>query len=450
MKNQKIHLQLRFLLAITFFAAVSSVTAQVQTPQYVSMAPLSNAYYEYLPQGYSANGSQKYPLMIFLHGSGELGDGSPSQLPRVLKHGPPKLISQDVFPTSFTVNGQTFKFIIISPQFIDWPGDREVNDVIDYAIQHYNVDTSRIYLTGLSMGGGAVWEYVGDDIAQGKRIAAIVPIAGASWPAYFRCENIAAANVAVWATHNIGDPTVPSFYTIDYVNTIDTVPLPPNPLALKTIFQNNVHDAWTQTYDVNFKPNGVNVYEWMLQYKSGNNTLAVSGLDFNARKKDDHTVILNWLTYSETNNKGFVVERSKDGITFDSVGFVTSLSVAGKGANYVFKDMPAGGGKLFYRLEQVNLDNTYQLSSIKFIQLDNINYIKIYPNPVKDILSINTSYTFHNSQLNIYDMSGHLVMKKSLTGSGTSTLSIKNLPSGFYKAKIFDSNNNISFRFLKD
>ncbi len=450
MKNQKIYPKPRFLLVITFLAAVSGLTAQVQTPQYVSMTPLSKAYYEYLPQGYSSTGSQKYPLMIFVHGSGEMGDGSPSQLQRVLKHGPPKLINQDVFPNSFTVNGQTFKFVIISPQFTDWPGDTEIDDVIDYAIQHYNVDTSRIYLTGLSMGGGAVWEYAGDDIAQGKRIAAIVPIAGASWPAYFRCANIAAANIAVWATHNIGDPTVPSFYTIDYVNTIDTVPSPPNPLALKTIFQSNTHDAWTQTYDVNFKPNGVNVYEWMLQYRSGGGTLAVNGLHFNARKKDDHTVILNWLTYSETNNKGFVVERSKDGITFDSIGFVPSLSVAGKGANYVFTDMPGGGGKLFYRLNQVNLDNTYQLSSIKFVQLDSRNYIKVYPNPVRDILSINTSYTFHNSQLNIYDMNGHLVLKKSLTGSGTSTVPIKNLPSGFYTAKIFDSNNNISFRFLKD
>ncbi|MEP7230880.1 MAG: T9SS type A sorting domain-containing protein [Ginsengibacter sp.] len=451
MKNQKIYLQLRFLLAITFLAAVFSVTAQVQTPQYVSMTPLSNAYYEYLPQGYSSTGGQKYPLMIFVHGSGEMGDGSPSQLQRVLKHGPPKLINQDVFPTSFTVNGQTFKFVIISPQFTGWPGDREINDVIDYAIQHYNVDTSRIYLTGLSMGGGAVWEYVGDDITQGKRVAAIVPIAGASYPAYFRCANIAAADIAVWATHNIGDPTVPSYYTIDYVNTIDTAPLPPNPLAIKTIFQSNKHDAWTQTYDVNFKPNGKNVYEWMLQYKSVNNVLAVTGLDFNARKKDDHTVLLNWATYAEENNRGFIIERSNNGTNFDSIGFVSSLSINGAGANYTFTDQSVPGGKLFYRLEQINLDNTYHLSPIKFVQFNGGNYVKIYPNPVKDILNINTSYTFHNSQLNIYDVSGHLVMKKSLTGSGgTSTLSIKNLPSGFYNAQIFDSNNNISFRFLKD
>ncbi len=451
MKNQKIILIIRYFLLSGFLLGFVGAAAQVQTAQYISMTPLSNGYYEYLPQGYSSSGSQKYPLMIFVHGSGELGDGGASQLQRVLKHGPPKLISQGDFPNSFTVNGQTFKFIVISPQFIDWPGDKEIDDVINYSIQNYNVDTSRIYLTGLSMGGGAVWEYAGNDITQGSRIAAIVPIAGASYPAYFRCENIAAADIAVWATHNNGDPTVPSYYTVDYVNTIDTVPAPPNPLAIKTIFQSNSHDAWTQTYDVNFKPNGKNVYEWMLQYKSGAaNVLAVTGLEFNARKKNDHTVLLNWTTYSEENNKGFVVERSENGTNFDSIGFVSSLSIGGKGATYTFTDQSVSGGKLFYRLEQINRDNTYHLSPIKFVLLNGGNYVRVYPNPVRDMLSINTSYTFSNSQLNIYDMAGHLVIKKSLNGGGTLNIPVQKLLSGLYLAKIFDGVNDIKFRFLKN
>lgn len=441
---------MRYFLSLGLLFLFKTITAQVQTERYLSMTPLSNAFYEYLPQGYSPNSSQKYPLMIFIHGSGEIGDGSKSQLKKVLKHGPPKAIEEGKFPNSFTVNGQTFRYIVLSPQFSDWPGDTDIDNIINYAIQHYNVDTSRIYLTGLSMGGGVVWQYVGDDINYGKRIAAIVPIAGASYPDNSRCANIAAANIAVWATHNDGDPTVPSYYTIDYVNKIDAVPVPPNPLAIKTIFQSNSHDAWTQTYDVNFKPNGKNVFEWMLQYKNAGNILAVTGLDFNARKKDDHTVILNWATYSESNNRGFVVERSKNGTAFDSIGFVPSLSIAGRGANYAFTDLPSFGGKLFYRIQQINLDNTYQLSPIKFIQLNNGSYVKVYPNPVKDILSINTSYTFSNSQLNIYNVNGQLLMGKSLNGSGTSNISVKKLPAGFYSAKIFDGTNIIKFRFQKN
>ncbi|MEO8112395.1 MAG: hypothetical protein ABI594_20270, partial [Ginsengibacter sp.] len=164
MKNLNFFSAFRCVLIMSASFIFYTGFAQVQTAKYISMTSLSNAYYEYLPQGYSTTGGQKYPLMIFVHGSGETGDGSPSQLSRVLRNGPPKLISQGIFPTSFTVKGQTFKFIVLSPQFTVWPDDINIDDIINYAIKNYNVDTSRIYLTGLSMGGGVVWQYAGDDI----------------------------------------------------------------------------------------------------------------------------------------------------------------------------------------------------------------------------------------------------------------------------------------------
>ncbi|MEO6868750.1 MAG: hypothetical protein ABI168_03840, partial [Ginsengibacter sp.] len=276
---------LLYFFLFSFFIP-SSVYAQVQTPKYgVSMTVNSNGYYEYLPSGYSSS-SGKYPLIIFVHGLGELGDGSQSQLSKVLANGTPKQISQGIFPESFTVKGQTFKFIVLSPQFTIWPYPYDIDNIINYAIKNYRVDTARIYLTGLSMGGGVVWEYPGEDLSYANRIAAIVPISGAAWPANFRCENIAAGNVAVWATHNDQDPQVPSSYTVDFVNNIDNEPAPPNPLAKKTIFSSTAHDAWTATYDLNFKENGVNVYEWMLQY-SRYNLLPVSGLNLNAIEKNN-------------------------------------------------------------------------------------------------------------------------------------------------------------------
>ncbi len=450
MKNQKISIPSHYFISVLLLIIFNGVQAQVQTPKYVSMTPLSNAYYEYLPQGYSSGGSQKYPLLIFVHGSGETGDGSPAQLPKVLVNGPPKLINQGIFPTSFSVNGQTFKLIVLSPQFTVWPDDIDIDNIINYAIKHYNVDTTRIYLTGLSMGGGVVWQYAGDDINYGNRIAALVPIAGASWPAYFRCANIGAANIAVWATHNNGDPTVPAAYTINYVNTIDTVPTPPNPLAIKTIFQSNSHDAWTQTYSLTFKPNGLNVFEWMLQFKKGSITLAATGLEFNVRKKDDHSIILNWKTYAENNNRGFVIERSSDAINFDSIGFVASPGTLARGAEYTFTDRFISGGKYYYRLRQVDKDNTYQLSAIKFVQLSQQDYIKAYPNPVADMLNINTSFIYNNSQLRVYDVAGRLIKQFSLNGSGTISLPVKILPPGIYSARVADGLNNTGFRFVKN
>lgn len=246
---------------LSILLSFSHAFSQVQTPRYISTCTDSHAFYEYLPKGYSAASSQKYPLLIFSHGTGENGDGSPAQLPRVLVHGTPQQISKGIFPDSFVVNGQIFRYIVISPQYTRIPFVSDMQQIINYAVTNYNVDTNRIYLTGLSQGGGLVWLYSSQTISYGKRIAAIVPVAGSAIPTTARAQNIAAANIAVWATHNNGDPTVPVSNTINFVNMINAAPASPNPLAKKTIFQSNTHDAWTQTYNLNYKENNLNVYE---------------------------------------------------------------------------------------------------------------------------------------------------------------------------------------------
>ncbi|HWJ91252.1 MAG TPA: carbohydrate-binding protein, partial [Flavisolibacter sp.] len=265
------HLRLYLLqaAAVLFLTiCLNQAQAQVQTPRYISMGPNTNGYYEYLPQGYGTNSSQTYPLILFIHGMGELGDGSPGQLPKLLVTGIAASINVGEMPVSLTVNGQTFSFIAISPQFVNWPSPTDINNVLDYVVSHYRVDINRIYLTGLSMGGGAVWEYAGNNSTYANRVAAIVPIAGASWPDYGRSRTIASANLPVWALHNNYDPTCPVSYTNTYVSQINEAPAP-NPLARKTIFEAYAHDAWTEVYNSHYKENNQTVYQWMLQYARG-------------------------------------------------------------------------------------------------------------------------------------------------------------------------------------
>ncbi|HWJ29556.1 MAG TPA: hypothetical protein VNS32_23660, partial [Flavisolibacter sp.] len=110
------------VIALIVFCFIQKINAQVQTARPgVSMIGNSGGYYEYLPQGYSPTGTQTYPLIIMLHGQGELGDGSATKLPMVLRNGVPNLISAGKFPISFISNGLTFKFIVITPQFKTWP-----------------------------------------------------------------------------------------------------------------------------------------------------------------------------------------------------------------------------------------------------------------------------------------------------------------------------------------
>ena len=249
--------------------------AQTLTPRFITTTAASNGFYEYLPLGYDPAATQKYPLIVFCHGQGEIGNGT-TQLAAILDNGLAQQLDNQVnhnntqhFPTSFAINGNSFSFIVILPQFNTWPASTDIDNIINYAIANYNVDVGRLYLTGLSMGGGVVWAYAGGASTYANRLAAILPVSGAATLGQGSAQIIASANLPVFATHNSQDPTVPPSYTIDNVNFINSSNPPPNPLAVDSIFPvaSPQHDAWTKTYDPTQKLiNGLNVYQWMLQY----------------------------------------------------------------------------------------------------------------------------------------------------------------------------------------
>lgn len=126
-----------------------------------------HGYLEYLPPGYNPTGTQKYPLLLFFNGHGSQGSGSVADLENFFTGGgtPPELCRLGWWTPSYTVGGQTFSFIVITPQFIrpfccqPMPNAGEVDDIINYMIQNYKVDESRIYMTGVSSGAFIPFEY---------------------------------------------------------------------------------------------------------------------------------------------------------------------------------------------------------------------------------------------------------------------------------------------------
>lgn len=255
---------LRLLVLLFSPAFISKGFSQTLTARTIAIDSNCHGFYEYLPADYDA--AKKYPVIIFLHGMGELGNGG-TDLPKVLRHGLPKLLADSLFPESFQVGGKHYRFIVFAPQFLHWPWPGTIEKIIDYAVNHYAVNKSRIYLTGLSMGGGATWECVGNSTRYAKKIAAIVPVCGASLADSIKAKRIAAANLPVWATHNQGDPVVTVAYTEKYIRYINAAPRPPAQPARETIFPESGHDAWTKTYDPHFTENGMNIYEWMLSHR---------------------------------------------------------------------------------------------------------------------------------------------------------------------------------------
>ena len=417
-----------------------NVFSQSFTPIYSSMTGFSNGYYEYLPQGYWNNAEEKFPLIIFVHGIGECGNGT-SDLGKVLVHGTPKQINNGSFPTSFNVNGQNFKFIVLAPQFTGWAAYIQMNDVINYAVSHYKVDLNRIYLTGLSMGGGCIWEYAGYSQEYASRVAAIVPVCGASSATTDKINHIANSDLAVWATHNLGDGTVGVAATNTYIDGINAAPNPPTPLAKKTIFPVNGHDAWSQTYNLSFKENGYNVYEWMLTNKRNVEALPVTGFTFSAIKASQNTSLLKWSTLSETANLGIAVEKSINGVNYTQVTFINSSSINGSGAVYQFIDQQPQRGKNYYRIKQVDIDNRFSYSSVKILNFDIKPVIQIGPNPATDFITIKTELGNAKTSVKLFNQQGQLLQTAAATSQQLFKLPASNLPNGVYYLQVNNDGN---------
>lgn len=372
---------------------LSAGAQQTQNPVYLTQGEVTNTngYYESLPVDYNSSPDKYYPLLLFIHGLDELGDGSPSQLPNVLKHGPPQLLNEGKFPSTFTVNSQTFSFIVISPQLINWPSGSDLsslNEFIGYLESKYRIDPKRIYITGLSMGGGITWEYTAYSDAYAQSVAAIVPIAGASYPAQSRINILANNNEPIWAFHNKDDPSVTSSNTIIYVDSINSHIPPPEPLAKKTIFDTTGHGGWDTAYDPNYTEDGLNVYQWMLQYTrpaNGQNKVLPIELTYFTAALKGHNVQLNWSTSSELNNDHFEVEKSRDGKSFTDIASLAGAGTSHLQHNYSYIDqaVEADTANLFYRLKQVDKDGHFSFSKVIPVSLKNSDsfYITTAPNP---------------------------------------------------------------------
>ena len=289
MNRQSIKFNFFFASLLLMLLSFGSLNAQTLTPHYsTSIAPNSNGYYDYLPQGYSSTGTTLYPLLIFIHGMGEYGDGSKTYLWEVAKHGPIHVIKYDYFPTSFSVNGKSFKFVIVAPQWKSQATVSNVNALIDYAVKHYKVDPHRIYLTGLSAGGGVV-ENVTADATVGKRIAATVEFCGTGTPSITRATNIINNGVALWGIHNKYDNEVSSSKTIGWVD--DMLSVKSTAHAKKTIPSATGHNCWTSRYVTTWTDGGLNIYQWMLQFARGTVTTTSNSIPV-ANAGSDKTVTL--------------------------------------------------------------------------------------------------------------------------------------------------------------
>ena len=245
-------------------------------------------YFEYLPLDYDESSSTLYPLVLFYHGSSQQGNGT-TELGNVLGNGPVELFQQH----------PDFNAIVISPQ-ISW-GIFSASDFLglyDYLTANYPIDINRIYVTGLSYGGGGTWNALNEHY---DKIAAAVPICGAG---YINNPSEYMQQTPIWAHHNFDDSVVDRENTITNVNSIanvsssvmleypiqDNGTAPDNEYSMMfdtnsqtwstdiginaptdklafTLYKDGGHNAWTRVY------NNPDVWDWV--FAQSINTLDV-------------------------------------------------------------------------------------------------------------------------------------------------------------------------------
>lgn len=203
-------------------------------------------YLLHLPEGYAADASKKWPLMLFLHGAGERG----TNLTAVAVHGPPKIVK----------SRPDFPFIVVSPQC---PNNRTWDNatllaLLDEIEEHYRVDKTRVYLTGLSMGGYGSWSL---GLANPDRFAAVAPICGGGDPIGVLLPDAKKAellkSLPVWAFHGAKDSVVNITESERMVAALKRI----GNEAKFTVYPEANHDSWTQTYA------NEELYTWLLSHR---------------------------------------------------------------------------------------------------------------------------------------------------------------------------------------
>jgi len=264
-------------------------------------------YLLYLPTGYEADGDKRWPVMLFLHGGGERGNGL-EDLDYVLTHGP---------LAEAWIQRRDLPFIIIGPQLPvfgmtdqlrsrqDQPkprrlpsgcpprsqedrparpmvrapdptptifgrtedyGDEGIEggwhlceqdllSMVDVTLRDYRADPDRVYLTGLSYGGYGTWSLA---TAHPERWAAIAPVCGTGSTA--RAHRLAEVQMPIWIWHGGRDPVVKVQWAYDWAAALEAAD---HKTVRFTVHEDVGHAVWVRAYA------GEDLYQWLLSHRRG-------------------------------------------------------------------------------------------------------------------------------------------------------------------------------------
>lgn len=171
----------------------------------------------------------------------------------------------------------------------------------------------------------------------------------------------------------------------------------------------------------------------------GGFVLPVELISFNL-SKESNSVLIEWATASELNNRHFTIEKSFNGSDFSHVTKVEGNGTTSEMSRYQFLDRNISPNSTFYRLLQTDFDGSTEMLGIKHIipelrLADNV----FYPNPATDFVQVSIAIPMISS-MEIMDLSGKILLNPNV--NQLDKLDVSGLKKGIYMIKWIDTYNN--------
>jgi predicted peptidase len=221
------------LFVLTLFLFLKTNAQHIEA---VKNAGLAYQYLVHYPPGYKENPDKKYPLLIFLHGRSLSG----TNLEMLKNYG----VIYEI------LRGLKIDFIVVAPQCQNGWENSKLVQVLDYAEKTYRVDKSRVYLTGMSMGGYGAWYFAGQ---YPNRFAAVAPVCGGG--KLSDAQNL--KKLPHWVHHGVKDIPVPFSESEKMVNAIRA--------AGNKNVEFSVYPDWGHS-ELHVVFSKKELYDWLLKY----------------------------------------------------------------------------------------------------------------------------------------------------------------------------------------
>ena len=176
--------------------------------------------------------------------------------------------------------------------------------------------------------------------------------------------------------------------------------------------------------------------------------LPVNWVDFTAIIQNS-SVLLQWKTAREINNDHFVIERSVNGVDYNSIGNKEPDKSINDSKNYQFTDNTPNQGINYYRIKQVDHDGKFSYSRVARVNLKAKMGIQITPNPSTDFILISMDASLNPVTIRIFDPGGRLVFNKTNVVLSPMRISVDHLPKGLYVLETQRKNEKHTQKFFK-